>query len=84
MTDYRNNPLKVGDNIKIISCSGPDFWYKLYVGNIFKISSIINKTWRLNVFYAGTSLMYSIDKADCIKVDCLKNKIRKLKRLIKK
>jgi len=81
ITDLKGNILKIGDKVKIIKCSGSQYWYRLDVNQIFEVSLLLASI--VYVSYLGQKCTYFLDMHDFIKVSFLKNKIAKIRKLVK-
>lgn len=83
--DINNNILKIGDKVKIIKCSKNNYWYKTRINEIFEVSGYSYTIEKDKIpIYCEGARGYLADKDDIIKINYLKNKIRKLKRLMNK
>lgn len=79
------NDLKIGDKVKIKNLY-QSYYYRISLNKVYKILGICKD---INFFMTFIDLRNDdnyigcYDKSKFIKVDCLKNKIRKLKRLLR-
>lgn len=81
--DAKGNLLKVGDRVKCISNKGLNILGAPILNKIYRIFSFRN-AFPDNIIITDTEGYDGWYSTRFVKVDCLKNKIRKLKRLIKK